>query len=465
MADSGRVRNSKSLSMFVPAILVFAVTVAIGAGLYLHTNRVMGEKIRQEMSTAATLAAMQVPTGDLWTIDEPADASRAVFRDIAGSLNAVRDAVPNARFVYIFRKTDDPKVVEFVVDADAVLSDAELDENKNGAVDEDEAAALPGEKYDVSDQPELQGPAFERVVVTPVYDDKWGPVITALAPVGDGMYAIGIDLDAGEYLRLSQGAFSLAALMLIAFVGVLVAAYVGFYIWRRKIAEEKRVAAIRTNVVRLTMHQLGAPLTGMRWWLDALKEQDAAPSEQKAEAYKNLSASLGRAQDLVNTLQRADDSAGATAVAGSASLPDVFQEVRAELQPILTGKKLDMTVDFGGCGQVRMQPEALKGVLHELLDNAVTYSPNNTAILVRAACDKGQVTVSVSDSGCGIPADELPYVFAEFHRGKDATKYKAVGNGLGLFVTRNVIEAAGGRISVKSEKGMGTTVTFTIAAA
>ncbi len=463
------VRAKKTLRFFLPALLVFIVTLAIGVGLFLHTNRVMREKMQQEMVTSATLAAMQIPVGDLALITEPADASKTVFRTIAARLNVIRDSVPNARYVYIFRRTNDPHQVQFVVDADAILSDSALDLDRNGIVDTDEHAGLPGEPYDVSGQPELQGPAFDQPMISPVYTDEWGDLISAFAPIGSadvrGHYVLGIDMNAREFVRLSQSVFSPAALMLIAFVAMLVAAYLALYMWRRKVAEERRIISIRTNVVRLAMHQLGAPLASMQWWLSILREQEDTPlSADKADAFENLNVALKRSQDLLATLHRASSSADASLsnVEGTASVQEVCEQVRADAQPSLMAKKQMLTMDLGAPVAVRLQPELLKGVLQELVRNAIDYSPDNTSILVRCTSDKNGVTVTVSDSGCGISSGELPLIFGEFHRGSNAMKYKPVGNGLGLFVCKNIIEAAGGHIGVSSEIGSGTTVRFTL---
>jgi signal transduction histidine kinase len=457
-------RRKLRLKFLVPAVLAFALTLGIGIGLYVHSNTIMAAKIRQEMLTAATVAAMQFRSDALLTLDTPEDVSRTLYKDVASRLNDIRAAVPNAKFVYIFRKTDDPKVLKFVADADAVRTQEELDRNKNGTVDSDEAVATPGEPYDISDQPHLQGEVFMQPLVTPVYQDQWGLLVTAVAPLDDPHFALGIDIDAAEFVQLSQSVLSPAALMLFAFLALLIATYIALYLWRRHAMEKQRIASIRTNVVRLSMHQLGAPLASMRWWLDILREHDAASpvSPEKTEAYANVVSALQRSQELLNTLQSADQSAsgGLGDVIGVASVQEAFATAQTELQQALAAKKQVLQADVSSVGCVRMRPDLLKGVLHELLENAITYSPENTSILVRAHAEKGNVVLSVFDSGCGISVDELPFVFDEFHRSKDASKYNSVGGGLGLFVVRNIVEAAGGSASVRSEPGAGAVFTI-----
>jgi len=83
-------------------------------------------------------------------------------------------------------------------------------------------------------------------------------------------------------------------------------------------------------------------------------------------------------------------------------------------------------------------------------------APGGTAALV---------TVSVTDTGIGIPAADLPYVFDKFYRVKSKATRDIEGTGLGLAITRSVVEAHGGRIWVESEEGKGSTFTFTLPAA
>jgi signal transduction histidine kinase len=92
---------------------------------------------------------------------------------------------------------------------------------------------------------------------------------------------------------------------------------------------------------------------------------------------------------------------------------------------------------------------------------AVTVTPGGAPEGAAAAV----VTVSVTDTGIGIPAGDLPYVFDKFYRVKSKATRDIEGTGLGLAITRSVIEAHGGRIWVESEEGKGSTFTFTLPAA
>ena len=115
-----------------------------------------------------------------------------------------------------------------------------------------------------------------------------------------------------------------------------------------------------------------------------------------------------------------------------------------------------------GLPPVSADPNRLERILTNLLSNALKYSPPETDVLLTGQRTDDQVTVSVSDRGAGIPGDDLPHLFDRFYRVRRAKR--AEGLGLGLYITRMLVEAHGGRIWVESEVGKGSTFSFTLPA-
>src|SRR5437870_8755505 len=106
--------------------------------------------------------------------------------------------------------------------------------------------------------------------------------------------------------------------------------------------------------------------------------------------------------------------------------------------------------------------DRLEQVLGNLLENAVKYSPDGSEIFVNVEERGDQIITSVSDRGIGIPADELAQVFERFHRGRQVSSTNYGGLGLGLYITRQIIERHGGTIWVESKEGSGTTFYFSL---
>ncbi|MER3396940.1 MAG: hypothetical protein C4315_02070 [Chloroflexota bacterium] len=106
--------------------------------------------------------------------------------------------------------------------------------------------------------------------------------------------------------------------------------------------------------------------------------------------------------------------------------------------------------------------DRIEGVLYNLLDNAVKYSPNGGTIRVSATVQGNEVVVAVSDPGVGIPYAEQERIFQPYHRVTGPNQPPVEGSGLGLFITRAVVEAHGGRIWVRSRPGRGSTFYFSL---
>jgi len=113
-------------------------------------------------------------------------------------------------------------------------------------------------------------------------------------------------------------------------------------------------------------------------------------------------------------------------------------------------------------GSVRLSLDAarIEQVLDNLLSNAIKFSPEGAAVKLRMESDAraGVVRISVSDTGPGIPPEELPHIFERFYQGRVQGGTMLAGSGLGLALAKKVVEAHAGRIWAESELGKGTTV-------
>jgi PAS domain S-box-containing protein len=129
--------------------------------------------------------------------------------------------------------------------------------------------------------------------------------------------------------------------------------------------------------------------------------------------------------------------------------------VVSRIQPTLGAHHID--VDSNATAScIAVDPLRFDQVLTNLLENAAKYSADGTAIVVRVREHERGVRISVADSGIGIAPDELPYLFDRFYQTKRARAMKK-GFGLGLYITKGLVEAHGGHITVESELGSGTT--------
>ena len=132
-------------------------------------------------------------------------------------------------------------------------------------------------------------------------------------------------------------------------------------------------------------------------------------------------------------------------------IQDIIREALTSVQQAAESKKLRISTDIPeAIPAVLADPQRIRQVLLNLLNNAVKFTPNGGTIGVRVGRHGDFVKCVVSDSGCGIPPDFLPYVFDSFRQEGRLVKARAAGLGLGLAIVRQIVELHGGTIKVKS---------------
>jgi len=214
-------------------------------------------------------------------------------------------------------------------------------------------------------------------------------------------------------------------------------------------------------------HELRTPLTVIRGEGEiSLRGKNKRVAEYKrsieriVEQAKHLSV-------LVNDLLFiARQGAGAARLnLQSLDLTELVEKVCGDARVLAHDKAIGITMANGSTHEtVRGDPARLRQLLLVLLDNAVRYSKSKGAIEVEVGRSNGRVTVQVSDSGVGIPPEEVEGIFERFRRGGNAPEMNEEGLGLGLPLAKAIVEAHKGRIEMKSKVGEGTTVLVTLPA-
>jgi signal transduction histidine kinase len=132
-------------------------------------------------------------------------------------------------------------------------------------------------------------------------------------------------------------------------------------------------------------------------------------------------------------------------------------------QMLAGAKSINLEIDLEpSLPKVRMDADRVGQIINNLVTNAIKYSYPNTLITMKARAAGDNVEISVSDQGQGIPADELPKVFADFGRTSVRPTAGEKSTGLGLAIVKRMVEAHQGRIQVQSQVGQGSTFTFTL---
>lgn len=225
-----------------------------------------------------------------------------------------------------------------------------------------------------------------------------------------------------------------------------------------------QVEQARNDFVSMVSHELRTPLTSIKAYVDTLRRRDVEFDEETRDGFVGvISREAERMTRLINDiLDLSRIEAGRLDLKPTlVDLPTLVGGVVSRIGPQSTGHSVvtDLPEEME---PVRAEAAKVEQVMLNLLGNAFKYSPPGTVVEVSVRRLKEKAMVSVKDHGIGIPASQLPYVFDKYTRAGTARGGGIRGAGLGLYVTKSIVEAHGGRIWAESEEGLGTTVIFTL---
>lgn len=215
----------------------------------------------------------------------------------------------------------------------------------------------------------------------------------------------------------------------------------------------------KNDFVSNVSHEFRTPLTSIQGYLEMVLEQPDGLSTETQQylsiASRNVDRLNALVQDLLTpdsvTLQLAQTDV-AQLISESLSSAAPAAEINSVALQNQASKPLEAMVDARRLGQV----------LDNLVSNAVKYSPDGGTVTVRAWAEGTDVWCEVQDTGLGMNNREQAEAFTKFFRAKSAVKRSIPGIGLGLMISKNIVEKHGGTISLRSERGMGTTVSFVL---
>jgi two-component system, OmpR family, phosphate regulon sensor histidine kinase PhoR len=211
------------------------------------------------------------------------------------------------------------------------------------------------------------------------------------------------------------------------------------------ITDLRRADQIRRDFVANVSHELRTPLTAIKGYVEALLDGPADEDETRTFLEVIVRQST-RMERLVKDLLRLArlDAKQETLERAPCDIQQLFRGVVADLAPAIDGKRQRVSIDVAGDGSaVSADPAKLHDIVRNLVENAVNYSPDDAEIRLGAMRRDGLFTITVSDSGPGIPAEDLTRVFERFYR-VDKSRSRPGGTGLGLAIVRHLVELHGG---------------------
>ena len=234
------------------------------------------------------------------------------------------------------------------------------------------------------------------------------------------------------------------------------------------ITELRKLDRIRRDFVANVSHELRTPLTAVRGYVEALLEAPPTDVADRKRFLEIIARHTLRMERLVRDLLRLARLDAGQEVLERALVPleSVLSDVETEMADALDRKRqrIDHHIDTGA-DVVNGDPGKLHDVLRNLIENAINYGPEDSAIDVSASVNDGATVITVADRGPGIPTSDLPRVFERFYRVDRSRTRDPGGTGLGLAIVRHLVELHGGTVSAARRDGGGTTVTVTLPSA
>jgi signal transduction histidine kinase len=223
---------------------------------------------------------------------------------------------------------------------------------------------------------------------------------------------------------------------------------------------------LKTEFVSMVSHELRTPLTSIQGYAELMLEDEQISEEQRESltlVKKNADRLLGLINDLLD-LSRME--AGRLDLhRTSLNLARLIPEIAGSLRPLIEAKRQRLRLDLGeALPAVWADQDRVTQILTNLISNAHKYTMVEGSITVAARRDDGFVRVDVSDTGIGLSAEDQAQLFTKFFRAHDRSPHAGRGTGLGLVITRSLVELHGGRITVSSAPGQGSTFSFSLPA-
>lgn len=231
-------------------------------------------------------------------------------------------------------------------------------------------------------------------------------------------------------------------------------------------SKEKPETSQTTEVISTVSHQLKSPLSVIKGYVDVLLSEEVGSINSKQEEYlEDALSNIERMKELVQKLLDVSriEQSRVDLEPEPANLEEVVEESREEFLDLAKAKNSEITLNIAGeIPQMEFDSLRVKQVVNNFISNALNYTQKRGEINLELKREGDEVVLCCEDNGVGISEEEQDEIFKKFYRGEEASTMASEGSGLGLYISKGIIEASGGRIWVESEKGEGSTFCFAL---
>jgi PAS domain S-box-containing protein len=242
--------------------------------------------------------------------------------------------------------------------------------------------------------------------------------------------------------------------------------YLGQLLVFRDVTREKEVERMKSEFVSLVSHEFRTPLTSIRGYTEMMLDGDTGElSSEQAEFLRTIHRNSTHLTGIVNDLLEVSklEAGGIRLKIETVNLIELINNCVQQLRPQLEEKKQKLVVKIPReAVLINLHPNRINQVMLNLISNAHKYTPVAGSVSISVTLHGSYVKVDVKDNGIGISKEEQKKLFSKFYRVENAETIKAGGTGLGLWITKSLVEMHRGEISVTSKSGSGSTFSFTL---
>lgn len=230
----------------------------------------------------------------------------------------------------------------------------------------------------------------------------------------------------------------------------------------RDMSHERQIDQMKDEFISLVSHELRTPLTSIKAYTETILSNPNIDAQDRNNFLFIIDEESNRLADLVDDIleiSRLDDKPSA----GSPKPVDVagvINYVSSALRPLADKKNITLKTEIGEKNTQFLGDEGnIRSIVTNLVNNAIKYTPDNGQVSVNIEYSDKELAIRVTDTGIGIPKEEIGKIFSRFYRINHANK-KIKGTGLGLAVVKRIVTSYNGRIEVESRPNQGTTFTI-----
>jgi signal transduction histidine kinase len=236
-------------------------------------------------------------------------------------------------------------------------------------------------------------------------------------------------------------------------------------IWTlREVTADRRLERLRDAFVAAVSHELRTPLTSISGFLELLADEEQALSTAGRKYVEVIRRGNDRLRRIVDDLLLVAEIEAQLLELRLAptDLAELAASTIKDAVPAAAENGIELSLDVNGSLPLEADAARLRQVLDNLVSNAIKFTPRGGLVTLSATNGDGPLRVEVTDTGIGVPADELGQLFSRFYRASSARRRAIPGTGLGLVIARAIVEGHGGTISVEPRDRKGTRVIVTL---